>query len=118
MSYLLAAVLSTVVGSSQVAVAPTHPASCAVDQSARIVEAVPPEYPPLAVINGLSGKALIRVDISETGHVVGSWVRTSSGSGILDQAALRAVNATVYAPETKACTSIAGSYGVEVEFAQ
>jgi TonB family protein len=61
--------------------------------------------------------SVIRVDLSETGAVLGSSVAVSSGNSILDQAAIRTAKSMVYAPETRACNAISGSYAVQVEFA-
>jgi protein TonB len=93
------------------------PAKCIVhDEPARIVEAAAADYPPLAQMAGLHGTAVIRLDLTDTGHIAHASVMTSSGSDILDRAALEAVDATSYAPETQSCTPVAGTYAVEVDF--
>jgi TonB family protein len=117
MLHLLAALTIATLGSSPTAQGAHVPASCIADNAAaHIVEAVPAEYPPLAIISGVRGKTIIRVDLTDTGRVERSSVLTTSGSVVLDRAALQAANATRYAPETLSCTPIAGSYAVEVDF--
>jgi TonB family protein len=114
---LLSAAVTAALLSSPVSVASTQPASCTVDyQPASIVQSVAPEYPELAKGQGVTGTSLVRVDLSETGRVVGSYVAVSSGSRTLDWAAIRAVKSMVFAPETRSCKGVSGSYAVEVEF--
>jgi TonB family protein len=50
------------------------------------------------------------------GRVLNASVARSSGSSILDRAALDTVASSTYAPETDACTAVAESYAVEVHF--
>jgi TonB family protein len=93
------------------------PASCIANhEEAHIIEAVPVEFPPLARSAGLHGTAVIRFDLTEAGRVERPSVLTTSGSGILDQAALNAVDAMRYAPETQSCQPVTGTYAVEVNF--
>jgi periplasmic protein TonB len=118
MPMLLPAALTAALLSSPVAVAPAQPASCSGNyELARIVRSVSPEYPAIAKLAGLTGTSRIRVDLSETGSVVGAWVVLSSGSGILDQAATQTAKSMVYAPEKRSCMASPGAYAVEVEFA-
>jgi len=118
MYQLLTAAVTAALLSSPVAVASTHPASCTVNyQPASIVHSVAPEYPEIAKAERITGTTVIRVDLSETGRVKGSSVAVSSGSMILDQAALRTAQSMVYAPEILSCRAVPGSYAVEVEFA-
>lgn len=71
-------------------------ASAAASDAARVVEVVPgcdpkPEYPALARRRGWQGATLVAVEVSADGSVVAVEVATSSGYGVLDRAALRAV---------------------------
>lgn len=110
--------IAAVLSSNLIAVAPAHAASCTVDhQPAAIARAIEPEYPALAKLEHLTGTSVIRVDLADDGSVVGSYLSVSSGSPLLDQAAIKAAKTMVYAPETQACKPVAGSYAVEVEFA-
>jgi TonB family protein len=118
MSKLIA--LSTVAAlfSTTGSIAQAHPASCAADrQPASIVQASTPDYPVIAQAAGLTGTSVIRIDLSETGSVVSAFVAHSSGSVVLDRAALRTARSMTYAPETQSCKTVPGSYAVEVEFA-
>lgn len=117
MYQLLAATLIAALGSSQVSAAPTKPASCTTDhEQARLVQAASVDYLAIAKMVTDSDTALIRVDLSETGRVLNTRVAKSSGSSILDRAAIAAVSSSVYVPETQACNGVAGSYAVEVDF--
>jgi protein TonB len=95
-----------------------QPASCATnDAPARIARAERPQYPEIAKLIGLSGTARIRVDLSETGSLLGAYVAVSSGSSILDRAAIRTASEMKYAAQIRSCVATPGSYAVEVEFA-
>ena len=118
MFLMLSAAIAAALFPSTVAVAPAHPASCAVNsQPARIVRAFAPQYPLIAKLEGLTGTSVIRVDLAETGDVAGTYVVVSSGSTILDRAAMHAAQSIKYAPEIKSCAPASGSYAVEIEFA-
>ncbi len=110
------ALIAALLPDSHVAAAPSH-LSCPLDHTAQIVRAEAPEYPTLAKLEGLTGMATIRVDLSETGRVEGVSVVRSAGSAILDRAALQVAKSIAYAPETKSCDTKRGSYAVEVEYA-
>jgi TonB family protein len=104
------------------AILPNAPAaaapSCTVEhQAAHIVHAQTPEYPALARLEGLTGTATVRVDLSESGTVAGASIVKSAGSPILNRAAVRFAKTIVYAPETQSCEPKSGSYAVEVEYA-
>jgi TonB family protein len=109
------ALIAALLPNSQVAAAPSH-LSCPLDQRAHIVRAVIPEYPSFARLEGLTGVATVRVDLSETGRVADVSLVRSAGSPILDRAALQVAKSMTYAPETKSCEPISGSYAVEVEY--
>jgi TonB family protein len=96
----------------------THGASCTAESApARIVRSSVADAPAIAKLDRLSGTAVVRVDLSDAGNVVGTYVARSSGSALLDRSALATAKMQAYAPETQACRAIAGSYAVEVEFA-
>jgi len=48
-------------------------------------------YPPEAIKQGLQGETVVLLDVGEGGRIVSALVASSSGHGVLDQAALRAV---------------------------
>lgn len=114
---VLSTALAAALYSNSVAVASAKPASCTVaNRPAAILHSVEVQRPPIAQFNNLTGTSVIRVDLSETGAVKGSYVAVSSGIGILDQAAIQVARLMVYAPETRSCIAVSGSYAVEVEF--
>ena len=119
MPFLLSAAIMAALLSSPDYVASERPPQCAADdQLARVVRSVDPDYPAIAKLQGLAGTSKIRVDLTATGSVAGAYVVVSSGSSILDQAAIRTAKSIGYAPETRSCTALPGSYAVDVEFAQ
>ena len=65
---------------------------------------------------GSSVTAMIKVDLDTDGHVTGVSVYASTGSLELDEAAMRAARESTYAPETRDCRPVAGSYLFKVEF--
>lgn len=115
MYQLLAAVLTAALFPSPV-VAGEHVASCAADRSVRPIQVARPEVPALAQLEHLSGTSVVRVDLSDTGSVSSAYVAVTSGSSILDRAAIRTAKSMVYAPETRSCRPVPGLYAVEVEF--
>jgi protein TonB len=115
--FRIAAIAAALCSSPNI-VAAAQPASCEVnDAPARIAHAVRPQYPGIAKLAGLSGTALIRVDLSATGSLEGAYVAVSSGSSILDRAAVRTASAMRYAAQVRSCVATPGSFAVEVEFA-
>lgn len=60
--------------------------------------------------------AMVKVDLDENGRVLGVSTYASTGSLELDQAAMRAARESTYAPETRDCRPVAGSYLFKVEF--
>jgi protein TonB len=110
------ALIAALLPNSPVAAAPSHLSCTAAHEAARIVRADAPDYPALARLEGLTGTATIRVDLSETGAVQGASVMKSAGSAILDRAAVQTAKSIAYAPETKSCEPTGGSYAVEVEY--
>jgi TonB family protein len=117
MIHLLAQSLAAVLLAGPIPISATQGASCAAEsRPARIVRSAGAETPALAKLERLSGTAVVRVDLSDGGTVIGTSIARSSGSGILDRSALAAARTQAYAPETQACRAIGGSYGIEVEF--
>lgn len=96
--------------------APPTPACSDPDAAARALSAVAPDTPQDAVAQGATGTAQIRVDLNSLGEVVGVSVYGSTGSMLLDDAALEAARESRYAPEQHNCKPIAGSYLYKVDF--
>jgi len=93
--------------------------SCAIaDTPASVVFAAEPIMPEIARDLWLSGTTQVRVDLDAAGAVIGASVYRSSGSWMLDAAALAATRASRFAPTVHECAPIAGSYLYTVEFVQ
>jgi TonB family protein len=117
MYQVLSTALAAVLLSNPAVVASAKPASCTVaNRPAIIVRPVDVQRPFIAQAQDLTGRSVIRVDLSDTGAVENSSLEVSSGFGILDQAAIRIARSMVYAPETRSCSPVSGSYAVEVDF--
>jgi TonB family protein len=58
--------------------------------------------------NGL--KTMVRVQVSSTGKVMGATILKASGNAGFDQAVIAAAKKGVYAPQTRHCRPLAGSY--------
>ena len=92
------------------------PPSCPANGPATIAQSITPEKRPMAVISRDSGTATVRVDLSNTGALIGSHLVRSSGNVVLDNGALAAVNLLAFAPGTQSCAHIGGSYNVDVTY--
>jgi protein TonB len=64
---------------------PTGPIALAV------LESPAPVYPASMIRQGISGRVLLRIEVDATGHPVSGVIEQSSGSSILDAAALKVV---------------------------
>lgn len=83
---------------------------------ASTIEKYTPEMPAAARDAGLTGTSQVKVDLSATGTVLDATIATSSGSTILDAAAIQAAKRTTYAPKVLDCQRVPGSYLFRVEF--
>jgi protein TonB len=81
-----------------------------------VIQNTPPSYPDLARRNGWEGRVMIRVEVSAEGRPLSTGIAKSSGFGVLDQAALRAVKSWRFQPRTVAGIPSAGSVEVPVNF--
>jgi TonB family protein len=93
-------------------------ASCETpDSPARITLAYPPEWPEVAIDQGV-GPSLVTVAVSldPNGTLVDKSIVRSSGNDALDNEALRAVQLSSYAPEVRHCVRFAGQYLMDVAF--
>jgi len=90
-------------------VAPT-PSCSEPDVAAHVITPITPDTPELARQEGLSGVTEVRVDLGADGQVESVSIYRTSGSTLLDAAALRAAKASRYAPSQHACQSLSGSY--------
>ncbi|MGH7728958.1 MAG: energy transducer TonB, partial [Vulcanimicrobiaceae bacterium] len=92
-------------------------ASCQVPAaSAAISHEVAVDYPELAWMQEASGTTLVAIDLSPTGTVVTARIARSSGSPLLDRAALVGVRQQTFAPQIVDCRTIGGTYLVAFDF--
>lgn len=75
-----------------------------------------PTYPELARQKGWEGRAIVRVEVSPAGYATKVTIARSSGFGVLDQAALRAVKKWRFQPRTIAGQPAPGLVEVPVNF--
>jgi protein TonB len=97
-------------------VAPTEAFSAAVIHDPEPLEAIQPRYPLTARQRGEEGEVLCRVTVDETGAVVEVNLVRSSGTRALDNAAMRSVGRTPFAPATVGGKPVADSIVVSVSF--
>lgn len=83
---------------------------------ARTIEQFVPEMPEMAREEGLSGTAEVKVTLSAQGTVTDATIYLSTGSPVLDAAAVDAARRTTYAPKIVDCETVAGEYLFRVEF--
>jgi TonB family protein len=107
---------STVAASAQTTV-PSNTDCQIRNAPARPVTFHPTELPLAPVLSGypMNGTAIVRVDITENGTPRNATIERSSGSYLLDQAAIKTVLNQEFAPEIRDCVPVAGSYLYEVE---
>ncbi len=95
------------------AVEPTSapaPACTAPDIAARAIDPVTPDTPEIAQEQGLTGTTQIRVSIDANGAVTDVGIYRSSGSSLLDAAALHAARESTYKADIRNCEAVSGSY--------
>ena len=76
----------------------------------------PPAYPAMARRNGLQGRAIIRVLVGLDGHPQRVRLQTSSGTSILDDAAIEAVQLWTFVPARQGTMAIAAEVDVPLVF--
>lgn len=92
-------------------------------EAAALIEAIPlagenppPLYPRLARQRGWEGLVALGVRVSAAGEVLEVWVEQSSGHGVLDRAALNAVQSWRFRPAREGMRAVAGVARVPIEF--
>jgi TonB family protein len=83
---------------------------------ARTILAAEAEIPALAASWQLFGTTQVQVDLDTSGDVLGASVLKTSGTPLLDQAAVEATRASKFQPEIRDCEPVAGSYIFIVDF--
>jgi TonB family protein len=86
------------------------------DGPATPLVAVVPEKPVVAASMDLTGTTLVQVDLDASGEILDAHVMKSSGTPMLDRAAVASVKASTFRPEVRGCVAVAGSYLMEVDF--
>jgi TonB family protein len=74
------------------------------------------EMPTIAAVEGVSGLAQVKIDLTSAGNLASAQMFSSSGNRWLDRAALLSARLTRFTAETVSCERVAGSYLYEVEF--
>jgi len=57
----------------------------------QVIESPAPTYPPAMIRQNVTGKVVLRIEVDATGHPVSGVIESSSGSSMLDKAALKVV---------------------------
>jgi protein TonB len=81
-----------------------------------VIRNTPPVYPETARRAGWEGRVTVRVEVSADGSPMSVALQKSSGYGVLDQAALRAVKGWRFQPRTMGGVAMAGTVDVPVNF--
>ncbi|WP_193214619.1 energy transducer TonB [Luteolibacter marinus] len=76
----------------------------------------PPSYPSSLLSKGIGGKVLIACEVDESGKIISTKVRQSSGHPELDKAALAAVTRWKFKPGTKSGRKVRASCVVPFNF--
>ena len=87
------------------------------EKAARMTQPAVPEYPVIALDQGIEGRVLVIFSLTRDGNVTDASIEQTSGNRWLDSAALSAVKKSRYAPAIHECSNAGGTYGVEVGFA-
>jgi protein TonB len=100
---------------------PQRPTPVATSKTANVPQPVvirntPPIYPETARRAGWEGRVTVRVEVSADGSPMSVALQKSSGYGVLDQAALRAVKSWRFQPRTMGGVAMAGTVDVPVNF--
>jgi protein TonB len=81
-----------------------------------VIRNTPPFYPETARRSGWEGRAVVRVEVSADGLPLSVTLAKSSGYGVLDQSALRAVKSWRFQPRTVGGVTMKGIVDVPVNF--
>lgn len=81
-----------------------------------VIRNTPPFYPETARRSGWEGRAVVRVEVSADGLPLSVTLAKSSGYGVLDQSALRAVKSWRFKPRTVGGVTMTGTVDVPVNF--
>jgi TonB family protein len=98
-----------------VAQATAKPVSGPCIHEATIVSRAQPIYPS-QLPRGTKATAIVAVLVGPSGYVEKAWIYRSSGYNVADAAAVKAAQATIYAPKFVDCKATEGEYLFPVEF--
>lgn len=76
----------------------------------------PPNYPRLARKRGIEGQVILRVDVGPAGDILALIIEQSSGSGLLDKAARKAVHQWQFVPAQVNGVAVASYVRIPVDF--
>ncbi len=93
-----------------------QPVCSAADADAHTTNVVTADTPQEAEEQGLTGTTDVEVTLDENGGVTAATIYRSSGSMLLDNAAIRAARQSSYAPRMHDCAAASGSYIFTVTF--
>ncbi len=88
------------------------------DTAASIALPRAPQYPEIALEQGVEGFATVTFTMALDGSASNVKLAGTSGNRLLDLAAIDAVKNARFAPEMDNCAKVAGLYGVPVVFSQ
>lgn len=91
-----------------------HPACSQPNVQAKAVNPITPPVPDDAA--GQTGTAQVQVTLSASGSVEAASIYRSTGSLILDRAAVKAARTSEYTPELRDCVPVRGIYLFTVDF--
>jgi TonB family protein len=74
------------------------------------------DVPKIASLQGVTGTALVRIDLTAKGTLSREALFETSGNPWLDRAALESPKTARFIPEVANCVPVAGSYLYEVDF--
>ncbi len=101
------AVVAPAINSTQVPAPMVQPA---------VIYKVLPEYPASAVDSKIEGIVMLKVLVSVSGKPANIEIGSSSGSGLLDASALKAVSQWVFEPARRGAQAIESYFEVPVRF--
>ena len=98
--------------------APTIAPECAAvsETSAEPTVSVRPVYPRQARRRGIEGVVVVRLRVADDGSVTSVRIGSSSGSDVLDQAALEAASRTSFRPGTREGQPVEGEISLTFDF--
>ena len=95
------------------------PGACtSADKSPGITFARAPQYPEIALEQGLEGFSIVTFTMGLDGKPSDVKLAGTSNNKLMDQAAVDAVKTARFTPAVQNCAKIAGLYGVPVVFSQ